>query len=58
MIDYDLKPKLAYYRCREANAPVAIHLGLPAPVGRSLTACPQVLADRPGLVSWPSRSVP
>lgn len=49
LIDYDLKPKLAYYRCREANAPVALHLGLPGPVGEgNLTAAPQVLADRPG----------
>ncbi|GGO26062.1 glycoside hydrolase family 2 protein [Deinococcus humi] len=49
VIDYDLKPKFAYYRCREANAPVALHLGLPAPVGDgSLCACPQVLADTAG----------
>ena len=49
VIDYDLKPKFAYYRCREANAPVALHLGLPAPVGEgNLCARPQVLADTAG----------
>lgn len=49
VIDYDLKPKLAYYRCREANAPRALHLALPGPVGEgALTLRPQVLADAPG----------
>ncbi|WP_350245341.1 glycoside hydrolase family 2 protein [Deinococcus sonorensis] len=52
VIDYDLNPKLAYYRCRELNAPVALHLGLPGlpgPVAAgALTLQPRVLADRPG----------
>lgn len=49
VIDYDLKPKFGYYRCREANAPLALHLALPAPVGEgSLSACPQMLADTAG----------
>ncbi|AWN21960.1 hypothetical protein DKM44_00845 [Deinococcus irradiatisoli] len=49
VLDYDLKPKLAFYRCREANAPVAVHLGLPGPVvGGELRLRPEVLADEPG----------
>ncbi|AFZ65645.1 beta-mannosidase [Deinococcus peraridilitoris] len=49
VIDYDLKPKLAYYRCREANAPLTIHLGLSAPVARGHFALrPQILADQDG----------
>ncbi len=49
LLDYDLSPKLAYYRCREANAPFALHWGLEAPVARAvLTLRPQVLADTPG----------
>ncbi|PYE54600.1 beta-mannosidase [Deinococcus yavapaiensis] len=44
VVDYDLKPKLAYYRCKEANAPVAIHLGMTAPVGEeSVTLRPRLL---------------
>ncbi|MDB5046520.1 MAG: beta-galactosidase/beta-glucuronidase, partial [Deinococcus sp.] len=49
VIDYDLKPKLAYYRCREANAPLALDLGLAAPVAdQQLILRPQVLADAAG----------
>ena len=49
VIDYDLKPKLAYYRAREANAPHAVHLGLPSPVTTgNVTLNPQVLADASG----------
>ena len=49
VIDYDLKPKLAYYRCREANAPLALDLGLAAPVADEfLILRPQVLADAGG----------
>lgn len=49
LLDYDLAPKLAYYRCREANAPLALHWGLERPVAaETLTLCPQVLADGPG----------
>lgn len=44
VIDYDLKPKLAFYRCKEANAPVAIHLGMTAPVGEErVTLRPRLL---------------
>ncbi|WP_412030613.1 hypothetical protein [Deinococcus yunweiensis] len=28
VLDHDLGPKLAYYRCREANAPTALHWGM------------------------------
>ena len=49
LLDYDLAPKLAYYRCREANAPYALHWGLSAPVaGAALVLRPQVLADTAG----------
>lgn len=49
LLDYDLSPKLAYYRCREAHAPLALHWGLEAPVAQAvLKLRPQVLADTPG----------
>ncbi|GHF53537.1 beta-mannosidase [Deinococcus metalli] len=49
VLEYDLSPKLAYYRCREANAPYALHWGLDAPVAAAtLTLRPAVLADTPG----------
>ncbi|MFB9991124.1 glycoside hydrolase family 2 protein [Deinococcus oregonensis] len=49
LIDYDLKPKLAYSRCREANAPTALDLGLAAPVAdEHLILRPQVLAEVAG----------
>ena len=49
VLDYDLAPKLAYYRCREANAPVALHWGMTAPVAAEVLRLePGVLSDTAG----------
>ncbi|THF85463.1 hypothetical protein E7T09_15990 [Deinococcus sp. KSM4-11] len=49
VLDHDLAPKLAYYRCRETNAPTALHWGMEAPVAAdTLILRPHVLADTPG----------
>lgn len=49
VLEYDLAPKLAYYRCREANAPVALHWGMAAPVAaKVLRLEPGVLSDTAG----------